>query len=122
MSTTFEIGRWPAAISRAFSHGGLGPIVTFSNTLAVKRGHSSFGVCTVIVMPAELAVGSRGRVSTAAGSSGAPGGGVDLPRDAVDREAVGPVRRDLELEHVGGDREDLFERGSGFEAVVVRGR
>jgi hypothetical protein len=25
-STTFEIGRWPAADSRAFSHSGEGPI------------------------------------------------------------------------------------------------
>ncbi len=41
MSTTLLIGRCPAAISRAFSHGGEGPIFTSSNTRAVKRGHSS---------------------------------------------------------------------------------
>src|SRR5215210_6197966 len=49
MSTTVLIGRWPAAIRRAFSHGGDGAIVTPSNTRAVKRGlrsrHSGrFGV------------------------------------------------------------------------------
>ena len=37
MSTTFEIGRCPAAISRCFSHSGDGPIFTSSNTRAVKR-------------------------------------------------------------------------------------
>ena len=41
MSTTFEIGRMPAARRRAASHSGEGAIVTSSNTRAVKRGHSS---------------------------------------------------------------------------------
>ena len=41
MSTTLLIGRWPAAISRAFSHSGEGPIVTSVKTRAVKRGQSS---------------------------------------------------------------------------------
>ena len=41
MSTTLLMGRWPAAIRRAFSHSGEGPIVTSVKTLAVKRGHSS---------------------------------------------------------------------------------
>ena len=41
MSTTLLIGRWPAAISRAFSHGGEGPMRTSSYARAVKRGHSS---------------------------------------------------------------------------------
>ena len=35
---------------------------------------------------------------------------VDLARDAVDAEAVRPVGRDLELEHVGGDRQHLGQR------------
>ncbi len=51
MSTTLEIGRCPAAISRALSHSGLGPIFTSSNTRAVKRGHSS-GHSTMMLMPA----------------------------------------------------------------------
>ena len=37
MSTTFEIGRCPAAIRRCLSQGGEGPIFTSSNTRAVKR-------------------------------------------------------------------------------------
>ena len=46
MSTTLLIGRWPAAISRAFSHSGEGPIFTSVNARAVKRGQSS-GTSTV---------------------------------------------------------------------------
>jgi hypothetical protein len=41
MSTTLLIGRRPAASSRALSQRGDGPIVTFSKTRAVKRGHRS---------------------------------------------------------------------------------
>ena len=103
MSTTLLIGRWPAAIRRAFSHGGDGPIVTSSKTRAVKRGHRSG--------PRRRPRRRRSR-RRVPGSSLHGGGAerragrrVDLARDAVDAEAVGPVRRDLELEHVGGDRQ-----------------
>ena len=41
MSTTLLIGRWPAAISRARSHSGEGPISTSTKARAVKRGQSS---------------------------------------------------------------------------------
>ena len=41
MSTTLLIGRWPAALRRAFSHSGEGPIVTSVKTRAVKRGQIS---------------------------------------------------------------------------------
>ena len=37
MSTTLEIGRWPAAVRRCFSHRGDGPSFTSSKTRAVKR-------------------------------------------------------------------------------------
>ena len=37
MSTTFEIGRMPAAVSRARSQGGEGPILTSSNARHVAR-------------------------------------------------------------------------------------
>ena len=47
MSTTFEIGRWPAARSRCFSHSGDGPIFTSSNTRAVKRRQISGSISTV---------------------------------------------------------------------------
>ena len=47
MSTTLLIGRWPAALRRAFSHSGEGPIVTSVKTLAVKRGQiSGDSICT----------------------------------------------------------------------------
>ncbi len=46
--------------------------------------------------------------------------GMDLPRDAVEAEAVRPVGRDLQLEHVRGDRQHLGERGARRE--TVRGR
>ena len=73
MSTTFEIGRWPAAIRRAFSHSGDGPIVTFSNTRPVKRGQRS-GSCTVTAIPAGVAPMSPapGSALHGGGPSGAP--------------------------------------------------
>ncbi len=71
MSTTFEIGRCPAAISRAFSHSGLGPIVTSSNTRAVNRGHSSGEHSTVIEMPCG-SPSLPGSSTHGAGASGAP--------------------------------------------------
>ncbi len=51
MSTTLLIGRWPAADSRAFSHAGEGPIVTSSNSRAVKRGQPT-GSSTTTSAPA----------------------------------------------------------------------
>ncbi len=41
MSTTLLIGRCPAAVNRALSQSGEGPIVTSLNTRAVKRGQRS---------------------------------------------------------------------------------
>ena len=72
MSTTLLIGRWPAAIRRAFSHGGDGPIVTSSNSRAVKRGHRS-GACDVDGEAGDrVARRVRVRPTTARGASGAP--------------------------------------------------
>ena len=74
MSTTFEIGRCPAAIRRAFSHGGEGPSLTSSYSRAVKRGHSS-GSRTSIEKPG---------ISPSCGSgSSAHGGGVSGARVAA---------------------------------------
>ena len=44
--------------------------------------------------------------------------GVHLARDAVDAEAVGPVRRDLQLEHVVADRQDVGERRARLQGVA----
>jgi hypothetical protein len=46
------------------------------------------------------------------------GGRVGLARDPVDRQAVGPVGRDLELEDLGGDRQHVGERGARREPAV----
>ena len=46
--------------------------------------------------------------------------GVQLPCDAVDAEAVGAIRCDLELEHVLGDRERFGERRPGRELGIER--
>ena len=59
-----------------------------------------------------LGAGARGPSEPGSSLHGASrqrraGGRVQLARDAVDAEAVGPVGRDLELEHVGGDRQHL---------------
>ena len=43
---------------------------------------------------------------------------MDLARDAVDGQAVGPVGGDLELEHVGGDREHAGQRRPRLELPV----
>ena len=44
---------------------------------------------------------------------------VDLAGDAVDAEAVDPVRRHLQLQHRLGDRQHLGKRRAGREAVVL---
>ena len=70
MSTTLEIGRWPAAIRRAFSHSGDGPSLTSSNRRAVKRGHSS-GSRTSIEKPEISPSAGPGSSAHGAGASGA---------------------------------------------------
>ncbi len=69
MSTTLLIGRCPAAIRRALSHGGDGPSRTSSNSRAVKRGHSSES-CTSIAKPG---IASPGGWSSSAQGGGASG-------------------------------------------------
>ena len=71
MSTTLEIGRCPAAISRALSHAGDGPIVTSSNSRAVKRGHSS-GTCTSTEKPGIASPAGCASADHGGGASGAP--------------------------------------------------
>ncbi len=71
MSTTFEIGRIPAASRRAASHSGEGPTVTPSNTRAVKRGQSS-GHSTTISIPAGAPSSEPGSAVHGAGASAAP--------------------------------------------------
>ena len=118
MSTTLLIGRWPAALRRAFSQAGEGPIVTSSKRRMVKRGHRSRSRTSTSKpgTPPE----SDGHAGPRRVGERRAGRGVDLARDAVDAEAVGPVRRDLELEHVGGDRQHVGQRRARHEVVVGR--
>jgi hypothetical protein len=106
MSTTLLIGRWPAAISRALTHGGDDPIVTRAQ---------------LRVLDVDPHAGHRGRAGIEVRPLGRRqrrvGGRVDLARDAVDTQAVGPVGRDLQLEHVGGDREHIGQRRAGREGL-----
>ena len=125
MSTTFEIGRWPAATRRAFSHIGDGPTVTSSKARAVKRGQRSVASTTTSTRPPAPRPGCpsdarprrilrpRRRAERRAGR------GVDLACDAVDAEAVRPVRRDLELEDLRRDRQHAVEPLTGHEAACA---
>ncbi len=117
MSTTFEIGRIPAAETRAFSHGGDGPTLTSVNTRPAQRGHSSGASIRPrdVVLHPPLA----GRLRLAARPRRQVGveRGRHLAGDAVHREAVGPVGGDLELHHLVGDRQHLGQRGARLEVA-----
>ena len=69
MSTTFEIGRWPAAISRCLSHSGEGPIFTSSNTRAVKRRQISGSISMRDVVVGRVVAA---RLGVGVGRVGAP--------------------------------------------------
>ena len=62
MSTTFEIGRIPAAAMRALSHGGDGPTLTPVNTRPAQRGHRSGASIRAVtwssIVPEPVASGS----------------------------------------------------------------
>ena len=70
MSTTLLIGRWPAAIRRAFSQAGDGPSRTSSNSRAVKRGQRS-GARTSTEKPGIESPAGCGSSDHGAGASGA---------------------------------------------------
>src|SRR3712207_3357530 len=75
MSTTFEIGRWPAAIRRAFSHGGGGGLVTASDNGGLKRRHRSGSSALTLapsVSPPEPGGSDHGRAAWGAASGGCP--------------------------------------------------
>ena len=101
MSTTFEIGRIPAAFRRALSQSGEGPT---RDVLEDARGEAR---AEILVLDRDRASSraSGGRRAPAArcSSSGAQLDAEDrvhVARDAAHREQVGAVRGDLELEHV----------------------
>ena len=117
MSTTLLIGRCPAAIRRAFSQAGDGPS---RHVLEQPRGEprAQVGHLDVDREAGDRVAGRMAVLAPRRGRERRAGRGVDLARDAVDGEAVGPVRRDLQLEHVGGDRQHVGERRPGGERVV----
>ena len=74
MSTTFEIGRWPAAIRRCFSHSGDGPDL---HVLEHARGEAQadlgVGISTLAWSSARVvAARARRRASVGSSASGAP--------------------------------------------------
>ena len=113
MSTTFEIGRCPAAIRRCFSHSGEGPIFTSSNTRAVKRRQISGSAISTLAWSSARSSpdGSASRVGRVLGERRGRDG-VQVARHAVDTHRVRAVRRDLDLEHLVDDRQVLRERSA----------
>ena len=85
--------------------------MTSVKTRAVKRGQSS-GTSTVTEARSSTSPPPSAAASSAQGSgaSGAAGDRVDLAGDAVDAEAVDPVRRHLDLQHRLGQRQHLGQR------------
>ena len=95
MSTTLLIGRWPAAIRRAFSHSGDGPDLHVGEHAhaepraeleVVDRRPDQVGGCA-----ASRRFGLHVLVS-GIGRQRRAGDRVHLARDAVHRQAVGAVR------------------------------
>ena len=107
MSTTLLIGRWPAAISRAFSHSGDGPDRHVREHAGgepraeLRDLHRDRRVAGHVSLPRRLRIALPWRRD----QRGA-GECVDLAGHSVDAEAVDAVGVDLELEHRLGDRQD----------------
>ena len=118
MSTTLEIGRWPAAARRCLSHTGDSPICTPSNTRPVNRRQMS-GSAISIGMPV-----ARPGLDVALGrvlGQRRAGQRVQVAGHAVDAQRVGAVGVDLELEHLVGDGQVVGQRGAGGPARAARG-
>ena len=103
----------PAAVSRAFSHGGDGPEPDVPEeppdvaraALEVLDGHVR------MLVAGELGLLARQRPQLG------PEERRHLARDAVDREAVGPVAGQLDLEHLLPEREHVAERRPRLEGL-----
>ena len=91
MSTTFEIGRWPAAISRCLSHSGDGPDL---HVLEHARGEAQADLGVAISTRGVVLGACRRRSARRPRRSGSsaqrrPGDGVQLARHAVDAHQSG---------------------------------
>ena len=130
MSTTAEIERIPLRSRRCFIQAGAGaPASIASMTRDTKRGQATAS-STRTARSARLVTGD---VAAGGGTSEAPVTARDLARDAEHRQAVGPVRRDLERDqrivelqhvaHVGAHgrvvRQREQARGIGVDAELA---
>ena len=108
-STTLLIGRMPASISRRFIQSGDSPIVTPA-TSATKRGQRS-GASTTTVAPATVGNDAcpASAYSIVERQSEVRG---EVTGDADHAHRVGPVRRDLEVEHDVVEAEQLAYVGA----------
>ena len=115
MSTTFEIGRCPAALSRARSHIGDGPIVD------VLEQPPDVARAAVEVVDRDLAPSPRAARPVRAARTARFKVEVverrDLAREAVDRLQVGPVAGRLDEQHGVDERQHVGERRAGLGLV-----
>ncbi len=72
MSTTFEIGRIPAAFRRALSQSGEGPTLTSWKTRAVKRGQRSSSSIVIVIQSAVSRSPSAGGSLSSSGARSMP--------------------------------------------------
>ncbi len=91
-------------------------MATPSNRRAVKRG-TEVGALDVYARAGYGAAGAGVRTPGLGGEWRAARG-MELARDAVDAEAIRAIGSDLELEHVGVEREHVGERSAGLEAIA----
>ena len=106
MSTTLEIGRIPAPVSRARSQGGEGPTLTSPNVRA-DIARAAFEVVDANV---DALRASRFRIDSRRRSELEVEERRHLASDAVDRQQVDPVPRRLDVHDQVGEREHIGER------------
>ena len=67
-----------------------------------------------MAMSSSTARSPQGNVQYSSSSKRLAGDGRDLPRQSPDRQAIGPVGRDLHLQHLVGDGEVVDEQLAGL--------
>ena len=111
MSTTFEIGRIPAAFRRALSQSGEGPTVDVLEDARREAGAEILVLDRDRDPVGRQAVAERRRLALVERRQLDAEDRVHVARHAAHREQVGAVRGDLELEHVVRQR---HARGEGL--------
>ena len=124
MSTSALIGRRPMAVSRFCSQSGEGPFLTPLTSRRPKAGHSEWRRAEIerdFDRAGERAFHRLGRAVLEV----ADGGGAEIAGDAVDAGTVGPVGREIDLDHriaeAGTFRVGLPDRrvGGHFDDAVM---